>query len=309
MKQPCEIKENMFEHYKMNSERVKTNEDWYFDNILNYKSVLDSEKQKYLLLKYKNSPDKDEKEVAFNELIMSNQKLVVHIAKKFKMDGIALDDLIQEGNIGLIKAVEKFDISYNCMLSTYATWWIKQMIVRYIYQNKSLIKIPSDICKQMHKLYKIIDNHQKEGLLLPSIKELAKTIECSEAEIKDLFIYLRVTEVISLSRTISGKKHGTEEFFIEIQELVPDKINLNPEFEYIKKELQGMILKELRLELDDRSYDIICRRYGIGKYSSPQKLEEIAKIYGITEERIRQIQQKAQSKLRKNENLFQILQG
>lgn len=284
---------------------VKTGEDWYFENVLTLRKTLDTDTQKNLLYKYKNSNNKEEKNWAFNELVLTNQRLVVFIAKAFSGAGVPMEDLIQEGNIGLMKAIQKYDFSFDCALSTYATWWIKQAMLRSVQDMRSSIRVPVYIYEKIYKLRQILATAHREKKRIPSEKDLSKQLNCSPEQLREVIRCSSLIDLVSLSTPVAIKKGSDIEDMGELQDFVFSS-EFIPENEYRKNEIAETILLEMKKTLSERSFDIMCRRYGIGEYNVPQTLETIGQVYGVTKERIRQVQYRAEKKLRANASL-QIL--
>lgn len=285
---------------------IQTGEDWYFEYVLNPKDILDTERQKELLYLYKNSNDKKEKEFALNELVQTNQRLIVFIAKTFKDSGVPLEDLIQEGNIGLIKAIEKYELSFGHALSTYATWWIRHSMLRSIQETKSLIRIPTHMYEKIHKLRLIMSTAYKEKKPRPTEEDLSVQLNCTVEQVWEIIRCASLVDLVSLSTPVTVKNGPDTEGMSELQDFV-SSTELSPEEEYRKLEIAETILFEMKKTLSKRSFDIMCRRYGIGEYTVPQTLEVIGKSYGVTKERIRQVQCRAEKKLKTNPVLESLI--
>lgn len=284
---------------------IKTAEDWYFTYVLNKQDVLQTEEQLRLLKIYHTSNNEREKDEARDLLLAANQRLVVSIAKKHKISGVSLDDLIQEGNIGLMKAIDKYDISTNYALSTYATHWIRQAIGRYIQEQGSAIRIPVNMLEKIYKFRRIISEYQRKGAKIPSHIELAKLTGCNSNQLTRVIYYSNIMETVSISSPLKGRKDGFGEG-IELQDSIPS-IADTPADEYENSDAVKALHEEMRKMFDSRTYDILCRRYGINEYLVPQKLEEIGRVYGISKERVRQIQDKAEKQLFRSKSIKALI--
>jgi RNA polymerase primary sigma factor len=223
------------------------------------------------------------------KLIQANFRLVVSIAKKHVgMSNLELSDLIQEGNLGLSKAVEKFEWRRGFKFSTYATWWIRQSINRAIADQSRTIRIPVHMKELISKLTKIKKRYQQEFGRDPSIEEYCKLLKLSTDRMRKVLKMMQ--DPISLSTPIGEEEDSRLEDFIE------DHSNPNPVQKNHEYRVQMEIEKILNT-LTPREADIIRLRYGIG-VGYPRTLEEVGKIFGVTRERVRQIEAKAIRKLR-----------
>ncbi len=223
------------------------------------------------------------------QLIEANFRLVVSIAKKHVgMSNLELSDLIQEGNLGLSKAVEKFEWKRGFKFSTYATWWIRQSINRAIADQSRTIRIPVHMKELISKLTKIKKKYQQESGREPTIEEYTKLLKLSSDRVRRVLKMMQ--EPISLATPIGEEEDSRLEDFIE------DHNNPSPVQKTQQYRLQLEIEKVLG-SLTPREADIIRLRYGIG-VGYPRTLEEVGKVFGVTRERVRQIEAKAIRKLR-----------
>lgn len=227
-------------------------------------------------------------EVARNRLIESNLRLVVSIAKKYiSRTSIPFLDLIQEGNIGLVHAVEKFDYKRGLKFSTYATYWIKQAISKAIATNSRTIRIPTHIIEALSKMNTATRELFQELKREPTIAEIALYMGESEKKVKELSAIVK--EPISMESTIGDDEESS------IGDLVAD--DEEAPIEAIYQEEVSNTIKSVLSTLEPREADIISMRFGIG-YPAPRTLEEIGAHYSLSKERIRQIEAMALKKLR-----------
>lgn len=227
-------------------------------------------------------------ETARDRLIKHNLRLVVYIAKRYMGRGMALMDMIQEGNLGLIKAVEKFDVTKGYRFSTYATFWIKQSISRAIMEQGRNIRIPTHIIERISSIRKAEKEYQQKFNRDPSEKELAAILKLDVKKIKEAYEWMKDTT--SLDVTIGDDEDATIESFVEDESVAES-------FEQIDNENQYNVLHEVLNTLSSREKDVILRRFGIG-FERAETLEEIGKSLHLSRERIRQIEADAMRKLR-----------
>ncbi len=239
---------------------------------------------------------------AKQELIQANLRMVVSIAKKYSQKGLHFLDLIQEGNVGLMKAVDKFEYQRGYKFSTYATWWIRQSISRALVDQSRTIRIPVHTMEAINKLSRISQELLQKLGREPRLDELAEAMQLSEAKVKELRRIAR--KPVSLDTPV-GEDNDTS-----LGSLIEDPTVPAPMQEVENLKLQHLI-QDVISDLPAREEIILKKRYGLGDEQSEHTLEEVGKLFNVSRERIRQVEAKALRKIKKsssNEFLYTFYQ-
>lgn len=225
---------------------------------------------------------------SYRKLIRSNLRLVVNIAKRYANLGLPFLDLVEEGNIGLMKAVEKYDVSKGCRLSTYASWWIRQSIMRALANQGKIVRIPVYMVEKMAMIKRAVDEYMLKNSHRPTTREIAEMTGESKKTIIEIQELLQKPSYLYSS--------AKDDDMCELIDMIEDSDALTP--------LQTLCASMLREDLvglfdllSDREEQILLLRFGLTE-EKPKTLEEIGEIIGVTRERVRQIENAAIKKLR-----------
>lgn len=255
-------------------------------------ALLDPDEVDRLIHVYRNPLLPEEaRQSAREKLILANTRLVVSIAKQYYSVGVHLMDLISEGTIGLMVALDKFDPTKGFRLSTYATWWIRQRILRYIINNQSLIRVPEHIIDKINKLNHAAADFRSAHQRDPDLSELAKATGFTKEDVE------RYTASIPSILSIEDNSSEEDDKQLSLQEKLGDGDKI------IQQVQEQKLVRQMLKMLDDKERLVITRRYGIredGITDEPSTLEELAQELGVSRERVRQIEVTALKKIKRD---------
>lgn len=238
--------------------------------------------------------------VAKERLITSNLRLVIKIAKNYTNRGLSFLDLIQEGNLGLIKAVEKFDVSHKCRFSTYATWWITQYIKRGIIDKARTIRLPVHIKDTINKIEKTKKKMHEEGIKKCSIKDISDRMDMPLKKVTIAINAMELGDAISLSNIVHSENGQTD---IPLEDVIKTKDNADLDKKLLINKINNILTFYVENGMSNRDKKIFIERIGLGEITDKETLEIIGQKYGITRERVRQICKKILLRIRRNRNI------
>lgn len=228
---------------------------------------------------------------ALERLTRANLRFVVSVAKQYQTQGIGLPDLINEGNMGLIKAAKRFDETRGFKFISYAVWWIRQSILQAIAAQGRLIRLPANQIGVVNKITRILNKFEQENERIPNIDELAREVDLSEEHIE---------EALSLSfRQVSMDSPFKDDEGVSLLDVMPSTNVPSTDKSLVDESLKEEISRALKI-LSEREQKVLCAYYGIGQLE--MSLEEIGDKFGLSRERVRQIKEKAIRNLRKAGN-------
>lgn len=229
---------------------------------------------------------------ALEKLTKANLRFVVSVAKQYQNRGLSLQDLINEGNLGLIKAAKRFDPSKGFKFISYAVWWIRQTIHQALAENSRLVRLPVNKINTMHKITQVSSRLEQEFGREPTTEEVADMVQLSEADVKlSIQNYART---VSMDAPLGGEDEDGSRY-----DVTEDVDAVSPENELLKESLKQEVSRTLST-LPPREADVLKYYFGLGSMSQPLLVEEIARRLSISPERVRQIKDKAIRRLRHN---------
>ena len=226
---------------------------------------------------------------ALEKLTKANLRFVVSVAKQYQNQGLSLSDLINEGNLGLIKAAKKYDETRGFKFISYAVWWIRQSIMQAISEQSRLVRVPMNQMGSIHKLRKIVQQFEQEHQRLPSIDEITEQVDLPKEKIMELMSM--ITKKVSMDAPITSNEEGN------LLDILPNKNSPSADEKLLEEGLKKEIERAL-VALPEREQIILRGYFGINQRE--MSLEEIGEQTGLTRERVRQLKEKAIKRLRHN---------
>ncbi len=263
-----------------------TREDQSLDKYLQEIGEVDliDAKEEVRLAKLVKQDDQD----ALNKLVQANLRFVVSVAKQYQNQGLSLGDLINEGNLGLIKAAKRFDETKGFKFISYAVWWIRQAILQALAEQSRIVRLPLNRVGALHKIGKVSSDLEQNYGREPSADEIAERLDMSSNEVTDT---LKIS-----SRHLSLDAPFQEGEDNRLLDVLEDEVQAPPDEDLFDEALQKEVVKALST-LTDREAEVIRLYFGIGR-EKPMTLEQIGTRFGLTRERVRQIKEKAIRRLR-----------
>lgn len=268
----------------------------YFKHLGKITKDMDREEMSRLWKRAKKG-DKDAK----NRIMEMNLRLVIPTAKRFQRPGMELMDLIEEGNLGLLQAIDKFEPEKGYRFSTYAVYWIEQYIRKYIEEQSGSIKIPSHAWGNLKKWFRAWNELKEANGRDPSLNEMAAELDLTARQVKSIMDTLSAAKGVDSLTTLVHEEEETT-----LEDLISDDGKGNPHDVFLKNENQNSIKKSME-DLSDRDRQVIIMRYGLAD-NEPKTLGEVAEILGLSRERVRQIEERAVNTLRKEAQKAGILE-
>ena len=268
----------------------------YFKHLGKITQEIDREEMSRLW-KLAKKGDKDAK----NKIMEMNLRLVIPTAKRFQRPGMELMDLIEEGNLGLLQAIDKFEPEKGYRFSTYAVYWIEQYIRKYIEEQSGSIKIPSHAWGNLKRWFRAWNELKEANGRDPSLNEMAAELNLTARQVKSIMDTLSAAKGVDSLTTLVHEEDETT-----LEDLISDDGKGNPHDVFLKNENQNSIKKSME-DLNDRDRQVVIMRYGLDD-NEPKTLGEVAEILGLSRERVRQIEERAVNTLRKEAQKAGILE-